>query len=245
MRKKISIGFVSLALLLLFSGVISVYELRRLSKQALEVIELNSRNTKLAKMMLNGLHRQNSAVLAAVFNDYDLPGDEYNLGRAMFDEAFAEASNTDAGKSDISLVDDANNNYRKVIHDYIDEIVDGQNNEQFLETYLNAYYQLDQTLKNYLTSPEGSVPARAASLEADVYKTITPSILTLAVAIIIILMFYFFVDSYYVRPLTKIHKSLENNLSHNIPFEPHFESNNDELNGLREMIGELTEKKKR
>lgn len=243
MRKKISIGFVSLALLLLFAGVISVYELRRLSNQAMTVIELNSKNTELAKSMLNGLHLQNSAVLAAAFNNSDTLSNEYNLGRVMFDEAYTGAFDTD--KIDIAAVNEARSNYRKVISDYMGGNTSGLTKEQFLASYLDAYYKLDQTIKNYLTSPESSLPARANSLEEDIYKTITPSILTLCIAIIIVLMFYFFVDSYYVRPLTKIHKALENNLYHNVPFDPHFESNNDELNGLRDMIGELTERKKR
>lgn len=245
MRRKISIGFISLALLLLFSGVISVYELRRLSNQAMELIELNSRNASLAQNMLKGLQKQNSVVLSVIFNDDLSNWDEYNLGRKMFDEAFSEVSRADVEKSDIALVETAKQNYRTVISDYMDGNSGNLNKEQFLETYLNAYYKLEQTLKSYIVSPESLLPTRTTSLEADIYKTITPSILTLAIAIIIVLMFYFFVDSYYVRPLTKIHKALKNNLSHNTPFAPNFESNNDELNGLREMISELTEKKKR
>ena len=114
----------------------------------------------------------------------------------------------------------------------------------FLAIYLPAYYHLDAMLKDYLSSPANSLPARAQMLEKSVYKTITPSILTLLIAIIIVLMFYFFVDSYYVRPVIRIHKSLKNYLAHGIPFAPKFESNDDEIEGLKEMIDELAERKK-
>ena len=52
MRKKISIGFISLALVLLLAGAVSVYELQRLRNQSEEIVALNMRNTELADRML-------------------------------------------------------------------------------------------------------------------------------------------------------------------------------------------------
>ena len=57
MRKKISIGFISLALVLLLAGAVSVYELQRLRNQSEEIVALNMRNTELADRMLTEIGR--------------------------------------------------------------------------------------------------------------------------------------------------------------------------------------------
>lgn len=243
MRKKISIGFISLALILLFAGAVSMYELHRLRRQALEIVELNSQNAEIADRMLTALQNQNSSILRMIFSESTIPDAGYELGRKSFEEALAAASATESGSADLSSVAKANAEYHDVItlHLYTHE---SEDIDWFLSTYLKSYYKLDETLKDYLTSPDSSIPARARMLEKSVYKTITPSILTLLVAIIIVLMFYFFVDSYYVRPIIGIHKSLANYLAHNVPFAPKFQSNDDEIKGLRDMIEELIGRKR-
>ncbi len=246
MRRKISIGFISLALVLLLAGAISMYELQRLRTQSEEILALNMRNTELADRMFTALQTQNSSILRMIFSDATTPDAGYELGRTAFADALAAASVTEEDMDDLEAVRAADREYREVIAARLaGETTETEADiDWFLSTYLQAYYQLDDTLKDYLTSPASSIPARAQMLEKSVYKTITPSILTLLVAIIIVLMFYFFVDSYYVRPLIRIHRSLENYLAHGIPFAPKFESNDDEMQGLKEMIDELVERKK-
>lgn len=243
MRKKISIGFISLALILLFAGAVSMYELHRLRNQAMEVVELNSQNTEIADRMFTALQNQNSSILRMIFSDSTLPDAGYELGRNAFEEALSDANATGSGREDLADIAVANEDYQNVILLHLDNH-ETEDLDWFVSTYLKSYYKLDEALKDYLTSPESSVPARARMLEKSVYKTITPSILTLLVAIIVVSMFYFFVDSYYVRPVISIHKSLKNYLVHNVPFAPKFQSNDDEINGLRDMIEELIGRKK-
>ena len=243
MRKKISIGFISLALVLLLAGAVSVYELQRLRNQSEEIVSLNLRNTELADRMMTALQSQNSAILRMILSEATTPDAGYELGRAAFDEALKAASVTEEDATDLAAVRTAHREYREIVTVHLAD--DGTADiDWFLAIYLPAYYHLDAMLKDYLSSPANSLPARAQMLEKSVYKTITPSILTLLIAIIIVLMFYFFVDSYYVRPVIRIHKSLKNYLAHGIPFAPKFESNDDEIEGLKEMIDELAERKK-
>lgn len=243
MRKKISIGFISLALILLFAGAVSMYELHRLRNQAVEIVELNSHNTETADRMFTALQNQNSSILRMIFSASTIPDAGYDLGRKSFQEALAAATANGTGMNDLNAIAMANEEYQNVISLHIHSH-DAEDIDWFLSTYLKSYYKLDEALKTYLTSADSSVPARARMLEKSVYKTITPSILTLLIAIIVVLMFYFFVDSYYVRPVTSIHKSLKNYLLHNVPFAPKFESNDDEIRGLRDMIEELIGRKK-
>ena len=73
MRKKISIGFISLALVLLLAGAVSVYELQRLRNQSEEIVSLNLRNTELADRMMTALQSQNSAILRMILSEATTP----------------------------------------------------------------------------------------------------------------------------------------------------------------------------
>ena len=243
MRKKITIGFMSLAVVLLLAGAISMYELQRLRSQAEQVLETNSRNIELAERMLDALQRQNSSILRMTLADINIPDTGYDIGCESFDKAYAEAIEASGNSEEMINIAMANTEYRNVISNHLlnDEIED---REWFLSTYLQAYYKLDEALKSHITSPENSVQIRTQMLEKNAYKTITPSILTMLVAIIIVMMFYYFVDHYYAHPIIKLHNSLKNYLSFNVPFAPKFESNDDELQGLRDMISELIDRKK-
>lgn len=244
MRKKIAVGFISLAVVLLLAGAISMYELQRLRNQSEQVLALNTQNMEFANRMLTALQTQNSSILRMTLSDTSIPDAGYELGKSAFDEAFSAATASDNAGSDLADVRAANAEYHNVIaaHLYVED--NTEDTDWFLSTYLNAYYRLDNALKSYITSPDNSVQERTRMLESSAYKTITPSILTLLVAIIIVLMFFFFVNRYYVRPLLRIHDSLKNYLSHGVPFSPRFESNDDELQGIKDMIDELIERKK-
>ena len=242
MRKKISLGFISLAILLLFAGAISVYELTRLRRQARQVIELNAYNVSVAERMMSALQAQNSSILQMVFSGNTIPGAGFREADTAFNEALKDAETT-AHRQETSIIHTAYSDYHNVIASHLNDEY-SENLEWFLTKYLQAYYSLDESVKAYLISPKASLSTRAEMLEKNVYKTITPSILTLLIALFLVLLLYFFIDSYYVKPLLKINKSLQNYLKTRIPFNPSFESNNDELNSMKDMIEEVIEQKR-
>ena len=242
MRKKITIAFISLAIVLLFAGAISMYELQRLRNQSELMIDTNARNAALVDRLWSSLQTVNSSILRMTLSDKSLPDSGFESGSKAFEETLSETIVITDDFAELAPIIEANREFQTVVntHLYSDSTDDV---EWFLSTYLEAYYKLDQTLKNYLTSPDNASAIRTRMLESSVYKTITPSILTLLVAILIVMMFYYFLDSNYVRPITKLYNSLRNTIDHDIQFAPKFESNDSEINGLRDMIEEITERK--
>ncbi len=115
MRKKISIGFISLALVLLLAGAVSVYELQRLRNQSEEIVSLNLRNTELADRMMTALQSQNSAILRMILSEATTPDAGYELGRAAFDEALKAASVTEEDATDLAAVRTADREYREIV----------------------------------------------------------------------------------------------------------------------------------
>ena len=67
MRKRVTVGFLSIVCLLFFSGMVSFLELCRHTG---EILKANKRNIELAKEMLDAAHEQNIAFIRlSVFGD--------------------------------------------------------------------------------------------------------------------------------------------------------------------------------
>ena len=70
LRKRVTVGFLSIVCLLFFSGMVSFLELSHLSRDTGEILKANKRNIELAKEMLDAAHEQNIALIhLAVFGD--------------------------------------------------------------------------------------------------------------------------------------------------------------------------------
>lgn len=70
MRKRVTIGFVSIVCLLFFSGMVSFVELGHLSRDTGDILEASRRNIEQAKEMLDAAHEQNVALIRfSVFGD--------------------------------------------------------------------------------------------------------------------------------------------------------------------------------
>lgn len=242
-RKRISIGFISLALILFFAGGISVNELNSLRDTTKTIIEASTRSAEIAKRMLNALQLQNSAILRMIILGNSTPNDDYHEGIIDFNIALGDATQTIGDRSDLEEIYSANENYRNIVAEHSEIVSTTENKDWFLNSYLAVYYALNTAIKNYMTSPQSSLATRTELLEDSVYRTITPSILTLVIAMLIVLMFYFFVDSYYVKPLLSINTQLGLYLKSKIPFNVKIKENN-ELQVLKESVEQLIDRTK-
>lgn len=60
-RKRMFVGFVSIVLLLFFSGMVSLFELGRVSNDTEEILLASKSNVELAGEMISALNEQNDA----------------------------------------------------------------------------------------------------------------------------------------------------------------------------------------
>lgn len=237
MRKKITVGFLSLAILLFFSGMISLFELNRLSHTTQVLLDTSKKNMEIAKRMLDAVQDQNTALLQMVVlgdNSYD---SLYMTGVRDFDNALLEATVTIRDLSQLDSVYSARQRYNSIIETHLDS--DRANNiHWFVNIYKTSYYDLTSSIKNYMIASQNILGLKAAQLESTAYRAITPGILALSVAIIILLMFLFFIDLYFVKPVIGIQRSLKGYISSKVPFSVKMEGK-DEVHELKEEVEEL------
>ena len=88
----------------------------------------------------------------------------------------------------------------------------------YAEAYSKAYDKLTGSIKNYMISTQSSLAPRTEQLKRNAYRAVTPVLISLLVMIAIVLMLYYFVSAYLVRPVLAMNKSLGDYLRFGLPF---------------------------
>lgn len=238
-RRKISIGFLAVSIVLVCAMAINIFELKRLGSDADQIIDEGALHTEYATKMLNALQKQNRAILKMTIIGATTDSTEYEDGVIEFNATIAKALEKSPNNSALKRIQNANKNYTSTIEQHSEEMTLEENKAWFMNTYIESYYALDGAIKNYMIAPpKSSVAEHVSSLEDDIYKTVTPSVLTLLVAILILLLFYYFIDTYYTKPVRNISRSLDNYVNNKVPYQVKIEEKS-ELSLLNDNIAEL------
>ena len=75
-----------------------------------------------------------------------------------------------------------------------------------------------EEIQDFMTHTHSTLAPRAEQLNKNAYRSVAPVFISLVVMIAIVLMFYYFIRIYCVKPIEKINGSLSNYLSYRLPF---------------------------
>ena len=230
MRKRVTVGFLSIVCLLFFSGMVSFLELSHLSRDTGEILKANKRNIELAKEMLDAAHEQNIALIhRSVFGDrsYD------SLCRASMERlenTLLVAQNEALEKSFLDSLAFATTELRLLTDNYLafgsrdsvsvaaGQTLDSLGRVWYDDQYERVYGQLTSAIKSYMTSTQSSLAPRAEQMKKNAYRAVTPVLISLVVMIAIVLMLFYFMSIYWVAPIERMNKGLGNYLTFRAPF---------------------------
>lgn len=252
LRKRVTVGFLSIVCLLFFSGMVSFVELGHLSRDTGEILKANMRNIELAKEMLDAAHEQNVALIRlSVFGDRScdslcrrsLERLENTLLVAQ-DEAF-EKSFLDSlafATTELRLLTDNYLAFGAAAPEDMEQpgriYPDSVGVKWYNDEYVALYGRLTSAIKNYMTSTQSSLAPRAEQMKTNAYRAVTPVLISLAVMIAIVLMLYYFMSLYCVNPILRMNKGLGDYLSFRVPFAVKADCK-DEVLELKEKIETL------
>ena len=239
MRRRVTIGFLSIVCLLFFSGMVSFVELSHLSRDTGEILKANKRNIELAKEMLDAAYEQNVALIRlSVFGDnsYD------SLCRSSMERLentllVAQSEALDKSTTELRLLTD---NYLAFgAHAAANPAApDSVGRSWYDSEYEVLYGRLTAAIKNYMTSTQSSLAPRAEQMKKNAYRAVTPVLISLVVMIAIVLMLYYFMSVYCVNPIIRMNKGLGDYLSFRVPFAVKADCK-DEVLELKEKIETL------
>ena len=247
MRRRVTIGFLSIVCLLFFSGMVSFVELSHLSRDTGEILKANKRNIELAKEMLDAAYEQNVALIRlSVFGDnsYD------SLCRSSLERlenTLLVAQSEALDKSFLDSLAFATTELRLLTDNYLafgahaaanPAAPDSVGRSWYDSEYEVLYGRLTAAIKNYMTSTQSSLAPRAEQMKKNAYRAVTPVLISLVVMIAIVLMLYYFMSVYCVNPIIRMNKGLGDYLSFRVPFAVKADCK-DEVLELKEKIETL------
>lgn len=224
-RRQIRVGFIVLAALLLFSGMVSWFEFARLNDTTDTLLEISLRDLELSTTMSEAIGRQHEAVVAGTPD----AGQLLDAACADFDSAFGEAERLGIYPARLSRIANAKRLYDGLLAD---------TTARGGTAYRIAWYDLALDIKDFMIDSQNTVDRNTNRVQAGAYRAMMPGIITLVIAIVIIVIFCFLIDLYYIAPIIKVNRALENYLDQRVPYRVKLEGR-DEVRELSERIETL------
>lgn len=249
LRKRVTVGFLSIVCLLFFSGMVSFVELSHLSRDTGEILKANMRNIELAKEMLDAAHEQNVALIRlSVFGDRSCDS-LCRRSLERLENTLLVAQDEALEKSFLDSLAFATTELRLLTDNYLafgtaapevpgPVLPDSVGVKWYNDEYVALYGRLTSAIKNYMTSTQSSLAPRAEQMKKNAYRAVTPVLISLLVMIAIVLLLYYFMMLYCVNPIVRINRSLGEWLQFRLPFRPKGDFQ-DELAELQEKIDQL------
>ena len=255
--RRVTIGFLSIVVLLFASGVISLFELSNLSNDTEVILAASRRNLELAKDMLKFAHEHSQATLHIALFDEESELDVCR--RAMSDLegklAAARSEAVDASRLDSLAVSVSQLRIVSESHLFTpnrvmaDTLVVAESESVanmaalsgkrwYDEQYKVVYDNMIEEIQEFMTHTYSSLAPRAEQLNKNAYRSVAPVLISLVVMIAIVLMFYYFIRVYCVAPIVRINRALNDFLTYRLPFNVKADLL-DELKQLAENIEKL------
>ena len=237
LRKRVTVGFLSIVCLLFFSGMVSFVELSHLSRDTGEILKANMRNIELAKEMLDAAHEQNVALIRlSVFGDRSCDS-LCRRSLERLENTLLVAQDEALEKSFLDSLAFATTELRLLTDNYLAfgtaapevpglVLPDSVGVKWYNDEYVALYGRLTSAIKNYMTSTQSSLAPRAEQMKKNAYRAVTP------------VLIYYFMSVYCVNPILRMNKGLGDYLSFRVPFVVKADCK-DEMLELKEKIETL------
>ena len=255
-RKRITIGFLSIIVLLFFSGLVSLFELSHMSTDIDLILASNRKSIATSEGMLNAIRASDRAVISyAVLRDtsyVDSCRSRFIDLSIKIEQARMETSNSaaslfdslDASAGRLNGVFEQLRKSRNVENSLRTDSLWGGNisfdgTEWYDKEYMPVYDMASDQIIRLLSHAQNSLTPRAERLSRNAYRAVTPVFISLVVMIVILLMFYYFIMIYSVNPIVEMNKSLGDWIRYKLPFTIKAECR-DELEELKTKIESVT-----
>lgn len=255
-RKRITIGFLSIIVLLFFSGLVSLFELNHMSADIDVILASNRKSIAISEGVLDAIRANDRAVIRYAVLCDTVYADSCRARYVEFKEQIAQARRETSSSASV-LFDSLDMSAER-----LDGVVEQLRKSRMVENsllpdslwggggsydgsrwydneYLPVYNAASDQIMQMLSYAQSSLTPRAERLSRNAYRAVTPVFISLVVMIVILLMFYYFIMIYAVKPIVQMNKSLGDWMRYKLPFMVKTECR-DELEELRGKIESVT-----
>lgn len=243
LKKKVSLGFVVLGLILFFSSLIAVFEFSRMSNHVTDLISDNIKSINTARELLTISEDYNFKLMAGVGSeavlDISLINDDNFIS---YFKDLKKTFTTDEEKLYADSVIFAYTAYMQVARET--ETIWLRNYSNRREWFFGSLQPVYKKLRNYIQKltyvSQDALAENSQSLQESFYRSIMPCIAAVCVGIVIVLLFNYFLNHYLINPILRISNGIQKYKQFNKSYDVKVEKG-DEISDLNDSVKELIE----
>ena len=247
LRKKISLGFVVIGAILFLSSIIAIFEFNRIRHSVTDLMKDNINSINTSRMLLELTDEYNFMLLSSVIMDSTL-----NSAEVVYDDRFEKyigsIKSQFTSETETATADSLSVAYKR----YLAEISLASNIMRLSVTerkewYNNKLMPVYKNLRDYKRQlgllTQGALAKNTAGLQEGFYRSIMPGIIAVAAGILLVLLFNYFINLYFISPILLISRGIKSYKEFNKSYTVQFD-NEDELQDLNGEIKTLIEEHK-
>jgi len=246
-RKKISLGFVVIGAILFLSSVISVFEFNRMRHSVTNLMRDNINSINTSRMLLEITDEYNFMLLSRVIQDSSINSAEI-LYDDRFDKYITSIKKNFTSQAEVAIADSltiAYSDYLAVISQAPKIMLqDAKNRNRWYSNELNpVYYNLRTYKKKLGLLTQQALAQNTKELQDGYYRSIMPGIIAVGAGLLLVLLFNYFINLYFIYPTLLISKGIKNYKDYKKSYNVQFD-NDDEIQDLNNEVKGIIDENK-
>lgn len=222
--------------MLLLAGVISITEVIRIGHSTQEMVNENYKSINLSDKMLESIESENTGIILMLAGQQNRGKEIILKSDSSFREAFAQMIVLPHYAHIKDLIDSTNLAYQTFIRDWFTSPVhDLKTSEQTLTELTTDLTSIKTLIRKIQFVQQNETNKKAADIENNARRAAMPGIVAVISAVLFALIFNYFINYYFISPLLKITRGVENTLKYNSSFTVEVETK-DEMAKLKDAI---------
>jgi hypothetical protein len=243
-RLKILSGFLVIVAMLTIAAVFGIYEFRKLSHSVDSLLTDNYASIVACTNMLEGLEREDSGILLFIMGRKEMGIASVSEGDSIFTRALQIAQNNITESNEEAYVNEIILQYSK--YNKMWELLRTNNDESSqMEWFSIEVHPLFKEVKNSIKSlmmlNQTSMFNESTRLREKAQRAVMPGFVAVIAALFFAILFNFFINYYFVSPIVRLIKSVNNYRPMGKEIDAGIETK-DELKKLEEAVRELVVK---
>ena len=247
-RKKISLGFVIIGAILFMSSIVAIFEFNRMRHHISGLMQDNINSISTSRHLLELTDEYNFALVSRVLQDSIIENKEIiNDNRfAVYITTIRSRFTTDSEVKIADSLSAAYSNYIKIINQApeITRLSRAERTKWYFESLRPAYKNLKYFKKELSTITQQALLDNSKALQEGFYRSIMPGIIAVAAGLLLVILFNYFVNLYFITPVLMIMNGIKKykiyKKSYNVQFD-----NDDEIQELNSDVKSILDENKK
>ncbi len=244
-KRKVLLGCIVLALILLISSSISMFEFTRMNDHVTELISDNTKSIEISRELLAKAEEYNLRLMHLVVGEVAeesievINDDEF----ISFFSGIRESFVTEQDKANADSVMYAFTAYMHVVREASDIWFissDDIRKEWYFNRLQPVYAKLNAYIAKLTNDSQDALILNSQSLQDNFYRSLMPGLISALLGFLMVLLFNYYLNYYLINPLLRISHGIKGYLSFNKNYDVKVEGK-DELAELNDRVKDIVD----